>query len=144
MERMYLFYIPGVNRCGLHLCGGMKVGNVENLERACAVAGLHCAHDCMRRDDALTILRAHELELRASGVLHLRLFGSVARDEAISSSAVDVLADFAPDQKISLWTLGRLHEQLVELLGCDVDLVREKKLLAGMREQVLGEAVSAF
>jgi predicted nucleotidyltransferase len=98
----------------------------------------------MRRDQALAILRAHEAELRASGVLHLRLFGSVARDEATDTSDIDVLAYFDPNQRLSLWTLGGLQQQLVELLGRDVDLVRESRLLGRVRERALNEAVLAF
>ena len=98
----------------------------------------------MRRDQALAILRAHEAELRASGVLHLRLFGSVARDEATDQSDIDILAYFDPNQRLSLWTLGGLQQQLVELLGRDVDLVRESRLLGRVRERALNEAVLAF
>ena len=98
----------------------------------------------MRRDQALAILRAHEAELRASGVLHLRLFGSVARDEATDQSDIDILAYFDPNQRLSLWTLGGLQQQLVDLLGRDVDLVRESRLLGRVRERALNEAVLAF
>ena len=36
-------------------------------------------------------LRHHERELKAAGILHIRVFGSVARDEASSISDVDLL-----------------------------------------------------
>ena len=39
-------------------------------------------------------LRQHEEELKAAGIVHLHVFGSVARDEASSLSDVDLLADF--------------------------------------------------
>ncbi|WP_245930835.1 nucleotidyltransferase family protein [Methylobacterium radiodurans] len=38
-------------------------------------------------------MRASEAELRRSGVQHLWLFGSVARDEARDGSDVDVFVD---------------------------------------------------
>ena len=62
----------------------------------------------MTRDRALTILREHEAELRAKGVAHLRLFGSVARDEATELSDVDVLVDFEPEKPVTLLTLSGL------------------------------------
>ena len=36
------------------------------------------------------ILRQHEAELKACGLLHLRLFGSVARGESTQDSDVDL------------------------------------------------------
>jgi predicted nucleotidyltransferase len=98
----------------------------------------------MRRDEALRILRAHEAELRASGVVRLRLFGSVARDEAGEGSDVDVLVDFTPEHKVTLWDLGGVQQQLVELLACDVDLTRESKLRDKVRPHAIREAVLAF
>ena len=98
----------------------------------------------MRRDRALAILREHEAELRASGVVRLRIFGSVARDEATEESDVDVLADFAPEIVLTLWELGGLQQHLVKLLACDVDVVRESKLKPAVLHRALAEAVLAF
>jgi predicted nucleotidyltransferase len=36
----------------------------------------------MDKDGVVQTLRAHELELKAAGIVHLRVFGSVARGEA--------------------------------------------------------------
>jgi uncharacterized protein len=47
----------------------------------------------MRRDDVIARLRETEPALRALGVASLYLFGSHARDEAASSSDVDVFVD---------------------------------------------------
>ncbi len=98
----------------------------------------------MRREQALAILRAHQSQFRANGVEHLRIFGSVARDEATETSDIDILADFAPDQKVTLWKLGGLQQQLAELLARDVDLVRESRMLERVREHAISEAVLAF
>jgi predicted nucleotidyltransferase len=48
----------------------------------------------MDKDRILAILRQHAPELKAAGLLHLRVFGSVARGEASphSHSDVDLLA----------------------------------------------------
>ncbi len=49
----------------------------------------------MRRAEAVRILAGHQQELRDHfGVTSVRLFGSVARDEASEGSDVDVLVDF--------------------------------------------------
>ncbi len=98
----------------------------------------------MTRDRALSILRAHEAELRASGVIRLRLFGSVARDEATGTSDVDVLADFTPEAGLSLWSVGGLYQDLSDMLGMPVDVSREKWMKEHVRKNALREAVVAF
>lgn len=67
------------------------------------------------------------------------MFGSVARDEARSSSDLDLLVDLEPGR--SLVDLGGLLMDLTELLGVDVDVVTEASLKPRVRTRVLAEAV---
>jgi predicted nucleotidyltransferase len=67
-------------------------------------------------------LRNHEQELKASGILHIRVFGSVARDDASPLSDIDLLADFDKSRRMTLVTLGSLQNRLSNLLGARVDL----------------------
>lgn len=79
-------------------------------------------------DPAETIiatLRAHEAELRAAGLRHLSLFGSVARGEADDNSDVDLAVRLDPDARIGLFGLTGLERRLGELLHRPVDLVPE-------------------
>jgi len=95
----------------------------------------------MRREKALHILEAHRRELRERfGVKSLRLFGSVARDEASEQSDVDVLVDF--DEAPSLFGFLRLQGYLQDLLGTKVDLVTETGLKEGARPYVEKDAVN--
>ena len=98
----------------------------------------------MTRDHALQILRDHEAQFKAKGVTHLRLFGSVARDEANDESDVDVMVDFDPEMQLTLWELAGVHADLSEMLGTDVDVVRETTMREVVRTRALREAVSAF
>ena len=50
----------------------------------------------MKRQKALDLLRKHSDEIAQFGVTSLRLFGSVARDEAAAGSDVDLLVEFEP------------------------------------------------
>jgi len=61
----------------------------------------------MQRDDVLKVLTDHRQEVQQQfGVKSLRLFGSVARDEATETSDVDVLVTFArPVGLFGLWAL---------------------------------------
>jgi hypothetical protein len=49
----------------------------------------------MNRKQAITILRDHELELKAIGVLSASLFGSVAGGDASPDSDIDVVVRLA-------------------------------------------------
>lgn len=92
------------------------------------------------RDDVIATLRAHAPELRAAGIVRLRLFGSVARGEAAND--VDLVAEF--DRSLSLIDLIGLENRLSDLLGCKVDLAQEKTLKPRVRTNIEREAVLAF
>src|SRR5713226_1994930 len=94
----------------------------------------------MKRDDVLSVLRAHRERLRSGyGVKSLTLFGSVARDEAQASSDVDLLVEF--DRPTGYFGLVRLQLLLQELLGCEVDLGTPGSLRPSMRQRVGQEGI---
>ena len=76
-------------------------------------------------DAIVTLLRAHASELRAAGLLHLSLFGSVARGEAGPTSDIDLAATFAPGAEMDLFRLVALERRLGEILERKADLVAE-------------------
>jgi len=95
----------------------------------------------MRRDEVLQVLESHLPELRERfGVSSLRVFGSVARDDAVSGSDVDVLVDF--DRTPSLFEFLRLRGFLEDLLGNKVDLITESGLKDRVRPYVERDAIS--
>ena len=93
----------------------------------------------MRLED-LQSQRGAILQLAAAhGAYNVRVFGSVARDEAESGSDVDLLVDLEPGR--SLLDLGGLLSDLQTALGCEVDVATHAMLKDRMRDQVLCEAV---
>lgn len=98
----------------------------------------------MDRECILAILRTHAPELRSAGLVHLRLFGSVARGEATAHSDVDLLADFDRSRRITLVTVGGLESRLADLLGTKVDLSSPDWMREPVRNRALSEAVLAF
>jgi len=76
-------------------------------------------------DAIVAVLRAHADELRAAGILHLSLFGSVARGEAGPTSDVDIAATFAPGTEMDLFRLVALERRLGEILERKADLLAE-------------------
>src|SRR5258708_37564443 len=88
----------------------------------------------LTRDEAMRILRAHEAELRAEGVVRLALFGSTVRNEARPDSDVDVLIEYHEDHRLSLLDIAGLQGRLSELLGRAVELANRKHLKPFLRD----------
>jgi len=98
----------------------------------------------MQRDEVLRKLRENLPELRRRfAVRSLKVFGSVARDEATETSDVDILVEFAPQARVGLFKFLELKTELEALLGAKVDLVTLDAIKRRMRERILGEAISA-
>lgn len=92
----------------------------------------------------IAALRAHEAELRAAGVLHLSLFGSVARGDDEPGSDVDLAAEFDPAARADLVRLVALERRMAELLGRRVDLLPEPVEKPRLRANVERDRIRAF
>ena len=73
------------------------------------------------------------------GAYNVRIFGSVARGEAVPGSDVDILVDM--EQGRSLLDLVGLWQELEELLGCKVDVITSGGISPYLRDRILAEAV---
>jgi uncharacterized protein len=95
-------------------------------------------------DLIIRTLRDHEAELKAAGILHLRLFGSAARNQASPDSDVDLMAEFDSTRRLTLLHMVRMENQLSDLLGAKVDLARFDSMKEPVRRRALREAIHAF
>ena len=95
-------------------------------------------------DSALAILRAHAPDLRARGVAHAAIFGSLARGDANAQSDVDVLVELDHEKRISLFGYAGLCADIENLFPAKVDVVNAKTVKPRYRESILSEAVYAF
>lgn len=94
----------------------------------------------MRMKDELSRLRPQILAIAtANGAEHVRVFGSVARDDDSEQSDVDFLVTLRPGR--GLLDLTRLEMQLEALLGRRVDVVTEDGLYEPVRSTALRQAV---
>jgi predicted nucleotidyltransferase len=75
------------------------------------------------------------------GAFNVRVFGSVAREQADQNSDLDLLVDYDLD-KTTPWFPVRLIRDLENLLGIKVDVVTSKGLKARIRNEVLQEALT--
>ena len=96
----------------------------------------------MKSDDAIAVLRANADELRARGVRHAALFGSVARGEAGPTSDLDILIELAPDARLDVFAYAGLKRYIGGLFTGPVDVVNQNALKAGLRRAA--DALYAF
>lgn len=75
---------------------------------------------------------------RIRGAKNIRLFGSMARNDARATSDVDFLVEMEKGQ--SAFALGSLLLDLQDLLGRKVDLVTPNSLHSAIRDKILREA----
>lgn len=68
-----------------------------------------------------------------------RVFGSVIRGGDTEGSDLDILIDPTPDT--TLFDIGAIRHELLQLLGVPVDVLTPKALPAKFRESVLAEAM---
>ena len=80
------------------------------------------------------------LQLAAQhGAANVRVFGSMAREDATPGSDVDFLVDMEADR--SLPDLVGLWQDLEDLLGQSVDVISEGGMSPYLRDKILAEAV---
>ena len=78
------------------------------------------------REEYIALIASHAEELQNTfGIISLRLFGSVARNEHHDGSDVDIYVEMPP--KFSL--VVRLKSYLEALLGSPVDIIRKHQHL---------------
>lgn len=91
-------------------------------------------------EEVLVPFRSEILRLgRSHGAIGFRVFGSVRRREATSSSDVDLLVRLR--RSASWLDFSSLHKELESVLGRKVDLIEEGQLPSALRAQIEDEAV---
>ena len=98
----------------------------------------------MDKERVLKTLRDHERELKALGVEHLTLFGSVARDEADPDSDVDLLATFNKAKRLSLLKVVAIQRKMSDLLGCSVDLGELACVKPRLKPYIASDLIDVF
>jgi predicted nucleotidyltransferase len=77
---------------------------------------------------------------RRHHISKLALFGSVLRDDFRPDSDVDVLVEFEPGARVSLFDMVDLEVELTEIIGRKVDLRTPGDLSRYFRQQVVDSA----
>lgn len=81
---------------------------------------------------------------RRHHIRQLSLFGSVLRSDFRPDSDVDVLVEFEPGQKVSLFDIAAMELELTTIIGRKVDLRTLAELSRYFRQDVLDAAQKLY
>lgn len=82
----------------------------------------------MRKCDAIALLLSHADTLRAAGVAHVSMFGSLARDELGPESDIDLVVAGSPERPMTLFGMARAEAVLEAIFHRRVDLTAQQGL----------------
>ena len=98
----------------------------------------------MNRSDIITVLQAHEAALKARGVAHAALFGSVARNEQRPDSDIDIMVELDPDFRVTMFDYVDIKAYIASLFQQPVDVVNCDGLKPFVRPRAAADAIYAF
>jgi uncharacterized protein len=98
----------------------------------------------MNSEDVIAILRRHESALRARGIRHAAVFGSIARGDNRPDSDVDILVEFEPGAEGSICEYMRLKDYVAGLFERPVDVIDRDAHKPHLRAPSARDAVYAF
>jgi uncharacterized protein len=98
----------------------------------------------MNSSEVIETLRRSEGALRARGVRHAALFGSIARGNARRDSDIDVIIEVDPDARLTVFDYVDLKEYIATLFDRPVDVVNRDALKPYISPAATADAIYAF
>lgn len=82
--------------------------------------------------------------MRARGVRHAALFGSLARGDNRPDSDIDILVEFDPDAHVGVFDYVEVKDYIASLFSQPVDVIDREGLKPHLRRSSAQDAVYAF
>jgi len=98
----------------------------------------------MNREEILARLRENEASLRQRGVAHAALVGSRARGDQRPESDTDIMIEFDPAARITVFDYAGLKEYIAALFDGPVDVVNRDGLKHYVKPAAPNDAIYAF
>jgi|ERR1700744_3781049 predicted nucleotidyltransferase len=98
----------------------------------------------MNAERALATLRLNETALRSRGIAHAALFGSVARGDNRPDSDIDILVEFDPAARVTIFDYVAIKEYVAGLFEGPVDVIDREGLKPHLRSSSDRDAIYAF
>jgi len=98
----------------------------------------------MNSQEILAKLRENESALRARGVRHAALFGSRARGDDRRDSDIDIMVEFDPAARVTVFNYAGLKDYIAGLFDGPVDVVNRDGLKPYLHPAATADAIYAF
>jgi uncharacterized protein len=98
----------------------------------------------MNSQEILARLRENETALRARGVSHAALFGLRARGDNRPDSDIDIMIEFDPAARVTVFNYAGLKDYIAGLFDGPVDVVNREGLKPYVRPAATSDAIYAF
>ena len=98
----------------------------------------------MKRDEIIQKLKEREADLRAQGVTHAALFGSIARGDDRPDSDIDIMIELDPAARVTMFDYVEIKEYIEGLFSEPVDVVNRDGLKPLVRPKATADAIYAF
>jgi predicted nucleotidyltransferase len=98
----------------------------------------------LNREEIITRLRENEAALRARGVAHVALFGSRARGDQRPGSDTDIMVEFDPMARITVFDYAGLKRDIAAWFDGPVDVVNRDGLKPYVKPIAAADAIYAF
>ena len=97
----------------------------------------------MSREEIIARLRENEAALRKRGVAHAALFGSRARGDQRPESDTDIMIEFDPAARLTVFDYAGLKDYIAALFDGRVDVVNRDGLKPYVKPAATTEAIYA-
>lgn len=95
----------------------------------------------MNRQEVIARLKENEVALRARGVSHAALFGSLARGDDRPDSDIDIMIEVDPAARIGVYEYVALKDYVAGLFEGPVDVVSRDGLKPYVRPAATADAI---
>lgn len=98
----------------------------------------------MNSAEVIATLRKNEAALRARGVAHAALFGSLARGDDRPGSDIDIMIEIEPGAVEDIYSYVGLKRYIADLFAEPADVIDRSSLKPHIRSPAETEAIYAF
>jgi uncharacterized protein len=98
----------------------------------------------MDKHEIIARLKENEAALKAQGVAHAALFGSVARGDHRPDSDIDIMIELDPAARVTMFDYVDIKEYIEGLFQGRVDVVNREGLKPFVRPRAASDAIYAF